>query len=165
MMQTQRNTPNQPHPPGGPAADESTTLVIETRFGAITFGRTNIVEFPQGLIGMPQCHRFGLSPIPDARMGQFMLLQSLEDFALSFLVLPMEPGPNSVAREDIHEACAALAIPEADADFLTVVTLRKATDGLAITVNLRAPIIIDSKSRIARQVVLANPSYPIRHPL
>lgn len=165
MMQTQRSNPDHPPAGGAPTGGDPATIVVETRFGTITFGRSNIVEFPHGLVGMPQCRHFGLSPIPDPRMGQFMLLQSLEDFALSFLVLPMEPGPNSVAREDIREACAALAIPEDDADFLTVVTLRKAEGGLTVSINLRAPIIIDSKSRIGRQYVLANPSYPIRQPL
>jgi flagellar assembly factor FliW len=165
MMHAQPTNPNMPQPPQGPGGEDTATVTVETRFGAITFGRTNIVTFPHGLIGMPQNRRFGLSPIPDPRMGQFMLLQSLEDFGLSFLVLPMQPGPNAVSAEDAKEACAALAIPEEDADFFTVVTLRKAEQGLTVTVNLRAPIVVDSKSRIARQHVLANPSYPIRHNL
>ena len=165
MMNAQPNNPNPPQPPEATGGEDAGPLVVETRFGAITFGETNIVTFPHGLIGMPQNRRFGLSPIPDSRMGQFMLLQSLEDFALSFLVLPMQPGPNSVTPEDAKEACAALAIPEDDADFFTVVTLRKADKGLAVSVNLRAPIIVDSKSRTARQYVLANPRYPIRQNL
>lgn len=165
MMQPQTYDNDMAAVPKGKNPEQATTITVETRFGAINFGPTNTVDFPHGLVGMPQCRRFGLSPIPDPRMGQFMILQSIEDFALSFLVLPMEPGPNSVAREDIREACAALAIPEEDADFLTLVTLRKAESGLAISINLRAPIIIDSKSRIGRQIVLANPRYPIRHML
>lgn len=165
MMQPQTSSNDVAPVPTGVNPEKATTITVETRFGAINFGPTNIVDFPQGLVGMPQWHRFGLSPIPDPRMGQFMILQSIENFALSFLVLPMEPGPNSVAREDIREACAAVAVPEEDADFLTLVTLRKAEAGLAISINLRAPIIIDSKSRIGRQVVLPNPRYPIRHPL
>jgi flagellar assembly factor FliW len=34
-----------------------------------------------------------------------------------------------------------------------------------ITVNLRAPIIVDTASRVATQPILANPDYGIRHPL
>ena len=160
MMQAQSNQ-TQETPEGAPAA----TLTVETRFGAITFGPKNTLHFPQGLIGLPQARRFGLSPIPDPRMGQFMILQSLDDFALSFLVLPLQIGPNSVTHEDAAEACAALAVPLADADFFTVVTLRKVETGLSVSINLRAPIIVDAKSHVGRQYVLANQNYPIRQPL
>jgi flagellar assembly factor FliW len=162
MMQAQTTNRNHPQPA---ESGEPITIAVDTRFGKITFGQTNIVDFPQGLIGMPESRRFGLSPIPDPRMGQFMILQSLEDLGLSFLVLPLQLGPTTVDHEDAREACAALAIPEADADFFTLVTLRKAEKGISVSVNLRAPIIIDSKSRIARQYVLANPRYPIRQAL
>ena len=165
MIQPQSSHHDAPYPPAGGNPGEPATITVETRFGAVVFGPKNIVTFPQGLVGMPQCRTFGLSPIPDPRMGQFMLLQSLEDFALSFLVLPLQLGSNTVANEDAKEACDALAIPVEDADFFTVVTLRKAEDGLKISVNMRAPIIVDSKSRTARQYVLANPQYSIRHPL
>jgi len=163
MMNTQPSHPQMQQRPEG--ADAAETITVDTRFGKITFGRTNIIEFPQGLIGIPDSRRFGLSPIPDPRMGQFMILQSLENLGLSFLVLPLQPGANTVTPEDAHEACAALAIPDEDADFFTIVTLRKADGGIAVSVNLRAPIIVDCKSHIARQYVLANPHYPIRQPL
>jgi flagellar assembly factor FliW len=160
MMQAQSNETNETA-----AAPPESTITVETRFGAITFGPKNIVHFPQGLIGLPQSKRFGLSPIPDSRMGQFMILQSLDDFALSFLVLPLQIGPKTVASEDAAEACAALAVPVDDADFFTVVTLRQSEEGLSVSINLRAPIIVDAKSHVARQHVLANQKYPIRQPL
>jgi flagellar assembly factor FliW len=163
MMQARSS--NTPQPPGVPDGSDESPITVETRFGTVHFGPGNIVYFPQGMIGLPHSRRFGLSPIPDPRMGQFMLLQSLDDFALSFLVLPLQLGPQTVAQEDAAEACAALAVPAEDADFFTVVTLRKGETGLAVSVNLRAPVIVDSKSKIARQYVLANPKYPIRRPL
>ena len=184
MMNAQPSDPQTPQRPED-AAGAVETIAVDTRFGKITFSQKNIVEFPQGLIGMPDSRRFGLSPIPDTRMGQFMILQSLDNFGLSFLVLPLQPGANTVTPEDAHEACAALAIPEEDADFFTIVTVRKSGSGIAVSINLRAPIVVDSKSHVARQYVLAyginltpdqsiiaiaptataNPRYPIRQPL
>lgn len=160
MIQAQSEKTNQET-----AAPPESLITVETRFGAVTFGPKNIIHFPQGLIGLPKSKRFGLSPIPDSRMGQFMILQSLEDFALSFLVLPLQIGPNTLAPEDAAEACAALAVPVEDADFFTVVTLRKAEKGLSVSINLRAPIIVDAKSHVARQYVMSNQKYPIRHQL
>ena len=166
MMHAQQSKPDLTHPPVAGGAGDTETIAVETRFGTITFGSKNIVDFPHGLIGLPQSRRFGLSPIPDARMGQFMILQSLEDLGLSFLVLPLQPGPTTIERADIEEACATIAVPADEADFFTVITLRKAEQGgLTISANLRAPIIVDAKSRVARQCLLSNPRYPIRHPL
>ncbi len=160
MMQAQSNENIETR-----AGATEAVVTVETRFGPITFGPKNIVHFPQGLVGLPLSKRFGLSPIPDKRMGQFMILQSLDDFALSFLVLPLQIGPNTVTHDDAAEACAALAVPLEDADFFTVVTLRQGDQGLSVSINLRAPIIVDSKSHVARQCVLANQNYPIRQPL
>lgn len=166
MMHAQPSEPDMPrHPPSDSAKDDA-LIAVETRFGTIAFGAKNIVDFPHGLIGLSQWHRFGLSPIPDKRMGQFMILQSLEDLGLSFLVLPLQPGPTTIAREDIEEACATISVSASEADFFTVITLRKSdSGGIAVSANLRAPIIVDAKSRIARQCLLSNPRYPIRHPL
>ena len=165
MIHAQQSNPDPARPPAMGAGDTE-TIAVETRFGTITFGAKNIVDFPHGLIGLPHSRRFGLSPIPDKRMGQFMILQSLEDLGLSFLVLPLQPGPTTIERTDIEEACASIAVPADEADFFTVITLRKAEQGgLTISANLRAPIIVDAKSRIARQCLLSNPRYPIRHPL
>ncbi|MGB8274242.1 MAG: flagellar assembly protein FliW [Alphaproteobacteria bacterium] len=144
------------------AAPPGEELVIETRFGAITFKSDDMLDFPNGLIGLPAYHRFGLAPIPDPRMAQFHLLQSLEEKDLSFLVLPIAPGETTIARADADDACAASAVPAGDARFFLIVTLRKGDDGLIVSVNLRAPLIVDAKAHIARQCVLSNPDYPIR---
>jgi flagellar assembly factor FliW len=149
-----------PRRPEIPPAGES--ISVETRFGTITFGPDDVLDLPNGLVGMPEYHRFGFAPIPDPRMGQFLLLQSLEDLKLAFLVLPIAIGEATIARIDADDACATLAVPPEDARFFVIVTLRKGDKGLVVSINLRAPLIVDSKTRIARQFVLSNPNYPVR---
>ena len=63
---------------------------------------------------------------------------------------------------DADDACATLAVPPEDARFFVIVTLRKGDKGLVVSINLRAPLIVDGKTRIARQFVLSNPNYPVR---
>ena len=53
-----------------------------------------------------------------------------------------------------------------DAAFLLIVTVRPNDDGSAdITVNLRAPLVVDVKEGLARQIVMVNANYPIQQPL
>lgn len=141
------------------------TVTVETRFGPLTFDQTNSVSLLQGIIGFPQCRKFGLAAIPDPRMAQFKLLQSLEQADLSFLVLPVHLDGQTIADRDVDEACAALHMSREDAAILLLVTVRKDANGIAVTTNMRAPIVLDTCRRIARQYVLPNPKYPIRQPL
>jgi flagellar assembly factor FliW len=160
MIASRHETEARPRRPDVPPAGE--TVTVETRFGSIAFGPDDTLDLPSGLVGMPDYHRFGFAPIPDPRMGQFMLLQSLEDLQLAFLVLPIAIGEATIARIDADDACATLAVPPEDARFFVIVTLRKGDKGLVVSINLRAPLIVDSKTRIARQFVLSNPNYPVR---
>lgn len=147
----------------GPGAGGAVT--VATRFGELTFDHTNTVALPKGVIGFPEFHTYGLTAIPDPRMGQFKLLQCLEATELSFLVLPLPLDGGTIADEDVDEALATLGIPREDAAFLLIITVRKEAEGISVSANVRAPIILNTRTRVARQYVLPNPDYPIRQML
>ncbi len=46
-----------------------------------------------------------------------------------------------------------------------IVTVRKTSEGVAISANLRAPLMIDSISRTGAQYVIPNDRYPLRYAL
>jgi flagellar assembly factor FliW len=82
------------------------------------------------------------------------------------VVLPLSLAGGVVAQDDVEQALADLAVPRASAVFLLLVTLRRGEDGqTAMTANLRAPIVVDSDRRTARQYIFANPDYPMRMPI
>jgi flagellar assembly factor FliW len=58
-----------------------------------------------------------------------------------------------------------MGIAPADGAILLVVSVRKSGEAVSISVNLRAPIVIDTANRHAWQHVLANPAYSVRHVL
>jgi flagellar assembly factor FliW len=103
-----------------------------------------------------------LADLGDPRLPQFKVLQSLDDHGLSFLVLPLDPASGLIAQHDLAEACAALSIAERDVAILLVVTVHRTADGVLVSANLRAPLLIDTTSRIGVQHVLPNDSYPVR---
>lgn len=153
------------HGRANPPVEE--TVTIDTRFGSMEFSRSNTFTMPHGILGFADKREFGLANLPAERYGHFMLLQSLEDAALSFLVLPLEAVPELIAAPDLEEACAAAGTAAEHAIVMLIATARKDEESGAVTlsINLRAPIVIDAERHTARQHVLNNVAYPIRHEL
>jgi len=145
------------HPP---VSGES--LTIETRFGPMDFFRENTITLPQGLIGYSNFRDFGLTQLPDNGLGQLMLLQCLSEPSLSFIVAVYNTDSDIIEPADLREALRAVGVEPDNALILLVVTIRKALQGVEVTANLRAPLIIDSKTKTGRQYVLPNSKYDVR---
>ena len=157
---TVRNVDLPVHPPmefGPPEYIE-----IDTRFGHIAFKTENAIEMPLGLPGFSGRRMFGLSAIPDHKFDQFLLFQDLDDAKLCFLVLPLPINSALIEADDVNEALGTLGIGRDNAAFLLIVTLRQEQSKVVTSVNLRAPIILDTKRKSARQFVMPNNKYAIR---
>lgn len=122
-----------------------------------------ILFFACGLPGLPpELTRFELfSLAPDS---PFFFLQSLEDENVGFiLVNPFFFFPNYEFELPEEEATAlGLASPEGVAVFCIVNPSR---GWKYATVNLLAPVVVNVATGEARQVVLSDPRYGLRHPL
>ncbi len=153
-------------PMGAMAGDAADDFIIkESRFGSIAVRRDNVLQFARGLLGFADLREFGLAELPDPRLGQFKLFQSMQDEDMSFLVLPLGPDSELIAARDIDEACEVLSLRRQDIVLLLIVSVRQGPDGVMMSVNLRAPLIIDSVYMSGVEDVLSNTSYSIRHPL
>ncbi len=140
-------------------------LIIESRFGTLAIAPENGVKFPEGLLGFGELHGYAVADLPDQRYPQLKVLQCLDDHQLSFLVLPLEPEAGIILRGDIAQACDALSIEVGDLAILLIVTVRKTSEGVTVSANLRAPLMIDSISRTGAQYVIPNDRYPVRYAL
>lgn len=143
-------------------AVSSDAVIIETRFGDLEFRLQNAIYMPRGMLGYTDFHEFGLANLPDPKLDQFKLFQSLEDPSLSFIVAPLNPGVETIDSGDIEAACELLSIDPANAIVLLVVSTRQIGPATQISVNLRAPVIIDGANQNAHQHVLTNNRYPVR---
>jgi flagellar assembly factor FliW len=148
-------------PRSHPRPDDD-TRVVRGRFGNIVIRAANRIEFPSGLLGFAGLSGFTLAELPDERYGRFLVLQSLEDDAVSFLVQPLDPESGMIAAEDLDEACAGLGIPRGDLALLLIVSVRKMEDKAVLSVNLRAPLFVHVTRRRGVQHVLPRNTYPIR---
>ncbi|MEX2649233.1 MAG: flagellar assembly protein FliW [Alphaproteobacteria bacterium] len=150
----------------GPAGHPSPGgRVVVSRFGPIVVGSESLIEVPNGLLGFGGLRSYALATLPDERFARFLVLQSLEDDAVAFLVQPLEPSSGLIAPSELEEACAALGIPFDDLVLLLIVAVRRQGDKAVLSVNLRAPLFVNAARRRAVQHVLASGSYPVRYVL
>jgi flagellar assembly factor FliW len=118
---------------------------------------------PAGLPGFPELRTCRLGRLAGA--GAFALLEAEAPAGPRFVVMPVgEPGA-VLGAAAVAEAAAALGTAEADLLFLLIVTLAGTPGGREAFVNLRAPLVVDTARRTARQLVLADPRLPLRQPL
>ena len=138
-------------------------ITIETtRFGRIEVADPRIVTMQEGgILGFGHLRQFILL-IPDEKKA-FWWLQSLEDGAVAFLVTdPFKIFPDYEPDLFLADVESLHIEYEGDVVLLSIVTVRKVPT-LSITANLRAPIVINMKGLVARQIVLERDDYDIRY--
>ena len=159
MTQLATTLSDPPAPP--PAAAPSS---IETRFGTLMLDPARLITLPGGLLGFADCRRFALADLPEAQ-GPFKLLQSVDEPELAFLVLPIDPDANLYAHSDLRVACETFAIDWQALAVLALVTVRPEPQRVHFSINLKAPLLIDTDRQTGRQHVFAGEAYPLRYDL
>ena len=141
------------------------SILVETRFGDIEFLWDKAIYMPVGLLGFTDQHVFGLANIPGKSLDQFKLYQSLTDADLSFIIAPYNPESGIYNTADLERAAKSLAIPEEDMAILLIVTVRPTGNdqGYAMSVNLQAPVIVNTTRQIAWQHIMPHDKYPVQH--
>jgi flagellar assembly factor FliW len=126
---------------------------------------SNEILLPHGIIGFGAYKRAELLYLPDHLPFLWMKLRSATDH-LHFIVI--EPGGIVPGYEPelFDEDADGLDLQRpAEAMVLNIVTL-KSQDPVVATANLIGPIIVNRRTRLARQLVISNYSrYSAHHPL
>ena len=140
-------------------------IVVDTRFGRLEFDPAQSIAMPRGMMGFPEHKVFALTAVPDPRVQNFMLLQSLTDSGLSFLALPLSLESGIIELRDIEAARQDLGIAAEDFAAVAIVSIRNVGGKAQTSVNLRAPVFLDARHRTGWQYVLTNGAYQVRHVL
>jgi flagellar assembly factor FliW len=119
------------------------------------------LTFVGPVAGFPQHRAFVLTEIDPSSM--VCALRSLDDPDVRFLVLPPGPLFPEYAPEISDDWAETLELSQAD-DALVLVIVNPGTSIADATVNLMAPIVINTSTLRAAQVVLAD-DLPLRAPL
>jgi flagellar assembly factor FliW len=145
-------------------------MQVETsRFGTLEIDETAIITFPDGLPGFEAHRRFAFVPhrMPDPdKPSPFVWFQSLEDGRLAFLItnpLTFFPDYEPVLSASDRNALAA----DEDGAALSIYALLTVPSGnpSGITANLLAPLVINTANLRARQVIVNDDRFGLRHRL
>lgn len=131
-------------------------------FGEIDIEEEKIITLEQGMIGFPDMQKFAL--IFDEEKGEeakIMWLQSMDDPCVAFPVIRPElvmPEYNPTVNDEILEPLGELT----DENLFVLVTLTAVADVQKNSVNLKAPIIINTITRKGCQLIVED-DYPVKY--
>jgi flagellar assembly factor FliW len=138
-------------------------MKITSKFlGEIEINKEQIIYFPNGLPGFEDEKQFVILPLEE--QSPFAILQSIYHSHVGFVIAyPFSFYPDyafDLADEDIKKL--KLRSPD-DCVTYTIMTLKEPF--AKSTINLKAPIVINTKKKIGKQLILHDSDYPIRFPL
>ena len=138
-------------------------MVVQTgRFGQIEISTDEIIQIPSGILGFPEDHDFCLVDAGDDTL--ILWLQSLSNPHLAFPLLePKIFKPEYIVRLSAAELRELKLNSIRDASVFTILTIPSPMTEM--TANLKAPIVINTKQKIAKQVVLQENDQPIKYPM
>ncbi len=139
--------------------DNGFIRIEHPRWGQLEFRAEDIIYFPQGLVGFERLKRFAIFQSEDTVPFAWMI--SVDDPDIGFAIInPMifcpDYNPN-VSQRELREL--KVTKPEEVAIY-SIVTLN--CDPRKATANLSGPIFINTKQRLAKQVVLLSEQYSSR---
>lgn len=133
--------------------------VVTAAGATIDLPETAVVTFVAPMLGFANLRRFALYQ-PSA--GPLHWLQSLDDPKTAFCLLnPFAAGLDpdyEIGTADVSDIGASSV---ADIAVYTVVVLER--DPAKTRTNLRAPVLVGTKSNKAKQVVMIDQRLPLRH--
>jgi flagellar assembly factor FliW len=126
-------------------------LIRTTRFGSIPVKPDDVVTFANGLIGYESCQRWIL--LADAEIDHVGWLQSVTNPEIAVAVVSPRRFVPDYAVHVTRSQLAPLELTGVDQAYVLNLLAR---NGGRLTVNLRAPLIINLDRRMGRQVITAD---------
>jgi flagellar assembly factor FliW len=140
----------------------ATMMIQSDLLGSLEIAADELIEFPAGIFGFPECQRFVL--VSTERDGLYWL-QSADHSALAFLVVDpflhfegYEVDLGAAERKELDVA------DEGDVVVLSIVTLpQRRTE--QPTANLQGPVAVNLRARIGLQLAIAESRWGMRCPV
>lgn len=133
-----------------------------TRFGELEVDKKDILTFAEGLLGFEQLTRFFVVDPGDQTL--ILWLQSVDDAKVAFPILEPKIFKSDYSIKLLPSELQSLSLENLnDATIYAILTIPK--NVTEMSANLKAPIIINNKSKNARQIVLQDSKLEVRYPM
>ena len=132
------------------------------RFGSIDVDEAKVITFPDCIPGLEPHSRYVVLRFDESY--PIFWLQCIEDSEICLPVIDtfeaLEDYAFDIGDDDVHEL--GINGPE-DLHVINVLVIPESIEGM--TVNLAAPILMNTRTGRARQVILSGGKYNVRHPV
>lgn len=136
--------------------------IVTKKFGTLDVDENSVIEFPYGLIGFENCHRFAL--IKNEDFDPFCWLVSLEREDLTFPILnPQLVYPDfntALVTDSMGDGHFGRSKP---GSIFCVVNMNGSQG--RFTINLKSPILIDLEAKVGKQLILDSEELVIDQPV
>ncbi|HLR08879.1 MAG TPA: flagellar assembly protein FliW [Bacillota bacterium] len=138
-------------------------MQLKTKYlGTVEVDPSDCIHFPAGLPGFGDETEFVLLDLPGNPI--FQIFQSTKTTAIAFVVTNPHYFYQDYTFTLEDHIVKSLAIEhERDVVVLSIVTLKDPFE--KSTLNLQAPVIINSRTKMGRQYILNDDAFPIRAPI
>ena len=143
------------------AAPEFITVASDL-LGVLNVRQSEVLSFPSGLLGFPECRSFALV---SARTAGLYWLQSVDYPVLAFLLVDPFLVFETYAVNLTPQDMASLDVSNpAEVAVLAIVTLSR-NPGESATANLQGPVAVSLSARTGKQIAVNSPEFGVRCPL
>jgi len=138
-------------------------MKIQTgRFGEIEVSEEILLTFPSGLVGFPTVQNFVVLDV--AEDCQYQWFQAINEPDLAFVIIDVHLLDQKFQADISDEGMAELEITPSDPVLILAVVTIPAGEPDRATANLRAPLVVNLRTRKGKQLIL-HESIPLRLPL
>ncbi len=133
-----------------------------TRFGDIDIDESRAIVMRGGILGFEHLKRYVFLVQDEENL--FCWLQCVDNGSLAFVLIDpfvIKPDYRPVIQDSDIELLE-IKSPE-DVILMSIVTIYP--DPFKVTANLKAPIVINVRERLGKQIVLDREDYPVQYPI
>ena len=134
--------------------------VNTTRFGELQVEKQDVITMPDGILGFENLKKFFVVDPGDSTL--ILWLQSTEDTKIAFPIIePKIFKPDYIAKL-LPADMASVDLDSLDqAKIYSILTIP--SDISQMSANLKAPIVINNKKQIAKQIVLQDSKLSVKY--
>lgn len=141
-------------------------MKLSTRhFGEIEVDEDKIIDFVEGIPGFPELRKFTLimdSGDNEATKDLFYWLQSVEDTSIAFVLVDVTKILPDYDPQILETEILPIGnFNEETFRFYNIAVLPENIRNM--TVNLKAPVLINTVAKLGKQVICENEEYTVRH--
>jgi len=136
--------------------------ILTRDYGTIEIDEALVVRFENGIIGFEGYRDYVLLNCSDGEPSPFRCMQSTEESSLAFMLFdPFAVRPDYEVAID-EDTAAALSVDSSE-DIIILAIIVVPDDFKLMSLNLKAPIIINAKNNRGIQYIVDSSEYGVRH--